>query len=68
MNPWSEAFARHLKAIDVDQKEAAKALKVAESAISYWLRGSVPREKKREDVERWSKGKVKASLAAKKAA
>lgn len=68
MHPWSEAFAKHVETLGFEQAAVAKELKVSPSVVHYWLRGSIPREPLRARVEKWSKGKVKASLGAKKAA
>lgn len=67
MTTWSEAFTAHLKALGLSQQDAAFTLRrarmrVTQSQISYWCRGSRPRVEMRERLERWSKGAVPADL------
>ncbi len=61
---WSETFAAYIarRFGEGAQQKAAFALKVGPSAISYWCRGSTPREKMRRRIERWSKGEVPAAV------
>jgi transcriptional regulator with XRE-family HTH domain len=61
---WSDVFRRYLKKNDIRQLDVAFALRVGPSQVSYWCRGSVPREDTRRTIERWSKGAVPADLAA----
>lgn len=69
MTTWSEAFTAHLESLGLSQQEAMFALRrakmrVTQSQISYWVRGSRPREQMRQRIERWSKGAVAADLPA----
>jgi len=61
---WSEAFKGYIERRfgDGAQQKAAFALKVSPSKVSYWCRGSMPRERTRKRIDRWSKGEVAASL------
>lgn len=63
---WSDAFKGYIERRfgDGAQQKAAFALKVSPSKVSYWCRGSVPREKTRRRIDRWSKGEVSADLPA----
>lgn len=57
---WSEVFRGYIESRfgDGAQQKAAFALKVAPSKIHYWCRGTVPREKTRARIARWSDGAV----------
>lgn len=61
---WSEAFDAYLKKHGIHGSDAARALDKSPSTVLYWRRGSVPHD---DDtlarVEKWTDGKVKASLA-----
>lgn len=59
---WSAAFDSYIVRQGLSSAEVAVALKKAPSNVSYWRRGAVPRAKMRRVIERWSKGKVRASL------
>lgn len=66
---WSDAFTAYLDSLGLSQQDAMFALRrarmrVTQSQISYWCRGSRPREQMRERLERWSKGVVRADLPA----
>ena len=69
MKSWSEAFTAYLAKLGLTQQEALFSLRksrvsVTQSGVSYWCRGSRPREGTRRLVERWSKGAVAANLPA----
>lgn len=59
---WSQTFAQYIEKRfgEGAQLKTAHALKIAPSSVSYWCRGSVPREKMRERIEKWSDGAVPA--------
>lgn len=62
---WSDLFKAYIdkRFGDGAQQKAAFALKVSPSKVSYWCRGSVPREKTRKRIARWSEGAVPAEAA-----
>lgn len=69
MQTWSEAFKAYLAGQGLSQQQALFALrrarvKVTQSGVSYWCRGTRPRESTRARVARWSKGAVPADLPA----
>lgn len=69
MTTWSEAFTAYLEFLGLSQQNAMFALrkakiKATQSQISYWVRGSRPREPMRDRIARWSKGAVPADLPA----
>gem|GEM_PF-6841558 len=62
---WSEVFSAYLLRRYPNQGaklQAAFALRRSFSSIHYWCQGSYPRHKTREQIERWSKGEVRADL------
>lgn len=66
---WSEHFKAHLVKRGLNQQEAVFALrrsniKASPSMVSNWCRGTVPREKTRKRIERWSDGDVPAEAGA----
>lgn len=66
---WSEAFDAYLKRRKIAGSTAAIALGKSASVVHYWRRGSVPHDEQiLKHVEEWTGGKVKASLAKKRAA
>ena len=69
MMTWSEAFTSYLKSKNLTQQQAMVAMHnagipVTQSQVSYWCHGSFPREATRKLIQRWSRGKVRASLPA----
>ncbi len=66
-NPWSSALRRFLERMKLTQIAAAEALGVSQAAISQWCNGQIPVREHLLAVERWSKGRVRASLALKAA-
>ncbi len=62
---WSERFAQHLEKRGISQLDAvielrACGVRVSQSQIHYWCRGSVPRTATRRPIELWSGGAVPA--------
>ncbi len=64
-SPWTEALLRWMKRQKLNGLEVAQALSVSPSVVHYWRRGAIPRAKLLFAVERLTKGKVKAEMAAK---
>lgn len=63
---WSEKFAAHLVKREISQLDAvielrALGLRVSQSQVHYWCRGSVPRAETRDIVETWSGGAVSSA-------
>ena len=61
---WSDAFRSYIdrRFGTSAQQKAAIDLGVSPSAVSYWCRGSRPREAKRQEIEAWSGREVPAHL------
>jgi len=61
---WSEAFGIYIRERfgEEAQEKAARWLGVSASSVSYWCRGTIPREKMRKRIERKSAGRVPATL------
>lgn len=65
---WSERFRAHLEKQGLTQLDAVFSLrrariKASPSMVSNWCRGTVPREKTRERIDKWSDGAVPANAA-----
>lgn len=68
---WSDTFRGYIDrrfAGDSAQQKAAEALDVSPSAVSYWCRGSKPRQRMRERIAEWSDGEVPAVVVPPEAA
>lgn len=64
LNPWSEAVARYLEVHGKTQAWLAERADKAESTVSYWCSGKVPRDRNvLHRVEKITRGEVKAVLA-----
>lgn len=63
---WSEIFRTYIEQRfgDSAQQKAADSLQVSPSAVSYWVRGSRPRETTRHRIAEWSSGLVPADAGA----
>lgn len=57
---WSDLFRTYIERRfgDSYQQKTAVALEVSPSAVSYWCRGSKPRESTRRRIAEWSGGEV----------
>jgi hypothetical protein len=65
MKPWTAAFRDFLDRSGATKQSVAIALKCSPSKVFYWYRGSVPRDERTlKRIERFSKGAVRADLAA----
>ena len=49
--------------MDVVVELRARGVRVTQSQVHYWCRGSVPRLATREQIEKWSDGAVSAETA-----
>jgi transcriptional regulator with XRE-family HTH domain len=70
---WSERFAKYIKRKKLTQQEVGEALRaeglrVTQSQVYYWTRGSKPRESTRMRIAEWSRGAVPAHVPEAKSA
>ncbi len=64
---WSERFAAYVNSRGVSQLDVVIELRQhgigpGVSQVHYWMRGSLPRAKTRDAIERWSGGAVAARV------
>lgn len=62
---WSVRFRSYLRRHKLTQLKFAIELGISPSVVSYWLRGSTPREETRVVIERMTGGEVTAGVSAK---
>lgn len=60
---WNEAFCAHLERHGLKPQQFALKHRFSPSKVHYWTKGSIPRAKMRERIERITKGDVPAALA-----